>query len=99
MNMNNKIDELFNAARTLEPEISGAEFGLETRVLARLRAEREAQTVWFTWTWRLVPVFMVLVMVLSGWYYLFTPTMDMRTALTANYNQTMYLSSLMVDRR
>ena len=97
--MKDKIDEFFRLARTMEPDVSGVERGLETRVLARLRAEREARTVWFTWTWRLMPVFTVLVMILGGWYYLFAPTIDMRTALTANYDQTMYLSSLMGDRR
>ncbi|MHB8174462.1 MAG: hypothetical protein ACYDFU_08410 [Nitrospirota bacterium] len=97
--MKNKIDEFFKLARTVEPDISRAESGLETRVLARVRAEREEQAAWFTWTWRFVPVFTVLVIILGGWYYSFTPNTDMRTAITANYEQTMYLSNFMGDRR
>ena len=87
--------ELFKLARTMEPDISRIERGLETRVLASLRAEREFLAVWYTWTWRLVPIFTVLVLALGGWYYAFTPNIDMRTAITADYEQTMYLSSLM----
>jgi len=95
--MKNKMDELFKLARTVEPNISRSEMGLETRVLARLRTERESLAVWFTWTWRLVPIFAVLVMALGGWYYSASPNVDMRTAITSNYEQTMYLSSLMGD--
>jgi len=96
--MKNKMDELFKLARTVEPDIYHVERGLETRVLARLRVEHESLAVWFTWTWRLVPIFTVLVMALGGWYYSFSPNnVDMRTAITANYEQSMHLSSLMGD--
>lgn len=95
--MKNNMDELFTLARTVKPDIYHVERGLETRVLAKLRSERESLTVWFTWTWRLVPIFTVLVMVLGGWYYSASPNVDMRTAITSNYEQTMYVSSLMGD--
>jgi hypothetical protein len=96
--MKNRMDELFRLARTVEPDIYRVEMGLETRVLARLRAEHESLAVWFTWTWRLVPVFAVLVMALGGWYYTYSPAnIDMPTAITANYERSMHISSLMGD--
>lgn len=95
--MKNEMDELFKLARTVEPDIYRIESGLETRVLARLRVEHESLAVWFTWTWRFVPIFAVLVMALGGWYYSVSPNIDMRTAITANYEQSMHLSSLMGD--
>jgi hypothetical protein len=95
--MKNRIDEFFRLARTVEPDIYQVERGLETRVLARLRGEHESLAVWFTWTWRLVPIFAVLVMALGGWYYSVSPNIDMRTAITSNYEQSMHISSLMGD--
>jgi hypothetical protein len=50
------LDALFSAARTeAEPETSRAEFGFETRLLARLREDRGASI--FAWAWKLCPLF------------------------------------------
>ncbi len=69
--MSDNLDKLFQAARQAPVDTSRQEFGFETRLLARLRAE----TPWYAFAWRLVPVFAALVLALGVWQYL-TPTME-----------------------
>lgn len=47
------LDALFRAARAVPPDTARAEFALETRVLARIRAEGNED--WPVWAWRLLP--------------------------------------------
>ena len=65
-----QLNELFAAARRDKPDTARAELAFETRLLARLRAEKARPAPWFTWTWRLVPVFAALVIGLGVWNYL-----------------------------
>ena len=60
-----QLDALFRAARAAAPDTSRAEFGFETRVLARLREERG--TTVFSWAWRLCPFFAVLALAALCW--------------------------------
>ena len=67
-----KIDRLFTAARKAEPyekEIELIEYGFETRLMAKIRAERERQMPFFLWAWRLVPAFVSIVIFLGIWIY------------------------------
>ncbi|MEI6085435.1 MAG: hypothetical protein WCS70_14205 [Verrucomicrobiota bacterium] len=69
-------DKLFKAAREAKPDTSRAEYGFETRLLARLRAER-SQPI----SWRLLPVFAAIVLMLGVWNRaVFTPV-SLETAL------------------
>ncbi len=61
------LDALFRAAREDAPDTSRAEFGFETRVLARIRAERRAS--WQGWAWRLCPFFASLAVAAGAWFY------------------------------
>jgi hypothetical protein len=62
---NARLDELFAAARRAAPETSRLEYAFETRLLARLREEREASVQ--TWAWRLSPFFAALAIALAFW--------------------------------
>ena len=59
-----ELDRFFALARQASPDISGVERNFETRVMARIREGREP---WYTWAWRLAPVFLALTILLAGW--------------------------------
>lgn len=60
-----RLDRLIASARRATVDTARAELGFETRLMARLRAERGAATPWFNWTWRLAPVFALIVIILA----------------------------------
>ena len=68
--LDGELDLLLARARQAPPDISGVERNFETRVMARIREWREP---WYAWAWRLVPIFLVLTILLSGWSILLSP--------------------------
>ena len=62
---NHRLDEFFAAARRAVPETSRLEYAFETRLLARLREEREVSVL--TWAWRLSPFFAAVALALTLW--------------------------------
>ena len=54
---NSQLDALFASARKHRPDTSAAEFAFETRLLARLRAQKQTSSVWAMVSWRLIPFF------------------------------------------
>jgi hypothetical protein len=60
-----KLDRLFEAARSLRPDMAEQEDHFETRVMARLLERRTAGPVWFSWAWRLIPAFAALAVILG----------------------------------
>src|SRR5688572_24211273 len=65
-NLDEKLDALFSAARAETPDTSRLEYGFETRLAARLRAENGASL--FAWAWRLCPFFAALALAVGWWY-------------------------------
>lgn len=64
------LDALFAAARVERPDTSRAEFGFETRLLARLAAKRSYRGGWAefsVWCWRLIPAFAVITLAAGLW--------------------------------
>ena len=60
------LEALFQAARQAQPNTSRAEFGFETRLLARCREEAARPHVgWLAW--RLAPIFAALTLALAWW--------------------------------
>ena len=59
------LDALFRAARTGEPDTARAQFGFETRLMARLREDRG--TSLFAWAWKLAPFFAAIALA-AGWW-------------------------------
>ncbi len=76
-----KLDRLFAEARKAELYDPKIEYGFETRVMARVRMEREGRMPLLLWAWRLVPVFLSVVILLGIWTYVSTP--DQRIDLSA----------------
>jgi len=62
-----QLDKVFKAGRSAKPDTSHAEFGFETRLMARIRAEAQPQVPWFAFAWKLVPVFAAIVLALGVW--------------------------------
>lgn len=69
-----KLDRLFAAARRAEPYCANREYGFESRVMAKIRAKREEETPFLTWSWRLIPVFVSLVVLIGIWIYAAGPS-------------------------
>ena len=67
--MNNEsdtqLDALFRAVRTEAPDTARAQFGFETRLMARLREDRGASI--FAWAWKLAPFFAAIALA-AGWW-------------------------------
>ncbi len=64
------LHSLFAAVRAEPLDTSRAEFGFETRLLARLKAERAETTGWrelTRWCWRLAPGLAVVTLAFSLW--------------------------------
>jgi hypothetical protein len=82
-----ELDALFAAARGHRPDTSRAEFGFETRLMARLRERRQPDvlSLWSVVTWRLVPFFAVAVVALTLWQFeVSSETNDAATAAGLN---------------
>jgi len=68
--MSDRLEQLFQAGRSLPPETARVEFGFETRLLARLRTE---PVPCFGHVWKLLPVFAAIVIILGAWNYVSEP--------------------------
>ncbi len=67
---NDWLDAFLAASRAERPDTSRAEYGFETRLLARLAAERAESAGWrelTIWCWRLLPCFAVLTLGCALW--------------------------------
>ena len=60
-----RLKQLFARARGAEQELALREEGFEGRLMARLREEQIEGTPWYLWAWRSVPLFSVVILLLS----------------------------------
>lgn len=67
-----KLDELFAVARRAELYDANREYGFETRVMTRIRAERERKP-FFIWALRLIPAFVFLIVLMGIWISAYEP--------------------------
>ena len=77
-----ELNRLFQAARQHTPDTARAEYAFETRLLARLRAERARPAAW-PWAAvaaRLLPVFAAIVLALGAWN-LASPRLEFHEAI------------------
>ncbi len=65
----NRLDRLFASARGVELYDPHREYGFERRVMAKIHAKREGQMHFLVWAWRLIPVFISMVILLGIWTY------------------------------
>jgi hypothetical protein len=85
MKADDPLDKLFAAAREDAPDTSAAEFGVETRVMARIREERGGS--WFAWAWRMCPYFAALALAAGAWAYLHPEALPDSESLYAGLRQ------------
>lgn len=64
-----QLNKLFAQARHARRDTTRVALGMESRLLARLRAERAAAVPWFVWAWRLAPVFAAVTLAIGVWSY------------------------------
>ncbi len=66
-----ELNNLFARARARRTDTSRHEYAFETRLMARLCAERQTQgdtsSVWAMVSWRMVPFFAICVLALTIW--------------------------------
>ena len=95
-NNNSKIDSLFAAARRAEHYDPTREYGFETRVMSRIRAERETKMPFILWAWRLTPFFVSIVILLGIWISAFesSKAIDLSAADGIRNEEIMIATSL-----
>ncbi len=91
-----RLDDLFAAARRAEFYDAGRELGFETRVMSKIRTAREVRTPFFLWAWRLVPAFILVVVVLGIWASVSEPPRlaDLSDVSRIGNEETMLVASL-----
>jgi hypothetical protein len=80
----NALDRLFAAARKAEFCKPDAELGFETRVVANIRARREGRSSFLLWAWRLIPVFVSIVIFLGIWFFAYEPNQQIDLSAISN---------------
>ena len=91
MKADDRLDNIFALARAAEADAPGIEAGFETRLMARIRAERAVRErpPWYQLSWRLVPLFTAVVLAVGVWYYTSAQgTADLHDAITGGYEYT-----------
>ncbi len=63
-----ELNALFASARNHRVDTTGAQYAFETRLLARLRDARQADSIWAMVSWRLSPLFATCVLALAIWH-------------------------------
>ena len=98
---NEQLHKLFSRARSTKTDTSRVEYGFETRLLARIRAGRQADVPWFAFAWRLMPVFAAIVVVLGVWNYadIASDAADLRTVITDESDEALLASYLAGESR
>ena len=96
-----QLDALCRAARADVPDSARAEFGFETRLLARLREERGTSI--FSWAWRLCPFFAALAIAAAFWTRTTNAHVEHDTTVLAEAarggEETMLMAFMTGDRR
>ncbi len=93
---NDRIERLFAAARKSQPYEATIEYGFETRIMAKIKAEREKRKPFFSWAWRLMPAFVSAVLILGIWTYVaeHKQLVDLSSITGINNEETMLVASL-----
>ncbi|MGD0886727.1 MAG: hypothetical protein ABSA46_17945 [Thermodesulfovibrionales bacterium] len=91
-----KIERLFASARKAELYELSRELGIETRVMAKIRATRQGRMPFLLWTSRLVPALVCIVILLGIWTYATEPhyTIDLSAVTNIGNEETMLTAYL-----
>ena len=93
---NDRIERLFAAVRKAHLYDAKLEYGFETRVMAKIMEQRNAQKPFFSWAWRLVPAFVSAVLILGMWTYMteHKELLDLSSITGINSEETLLVASL-----
>ena len=94
-----QLDRLFLAARAIKPDTAEIEEYFETRLLARIEEQRGKQPSWFAWSWRLVPWFATIVIIVGLVSVIYDPlrTSDLFATFDNGHEEYMTTSLLAGD--
>ena len=83
------LDQLFLTVRTMELDTGNIEEHFETRLMARLEEHRQGWALWSAWTWRLVPWFSIIVIIVAVGSVLMDParSSDMFAVFTNGFDE------------
>ena len=90
-NLDDQLDDFFRKARATKPDTSRIEFGFETRLLARIRVERDS---WSAWSWRLCPLFAALVVALGLWSWVSPSEIELSAVLASKADEVALVKSI-----
>jgi len=71
-----QLDALLARARAHRPDTSAVEYAFETRLMARLRADRATDCIWTKVSWRMIPFFATCALALALWHMQITSETD-----------------------
>jgi hypothetical protein len=91
-----RLDKMFKTARGATRDTARVEFGFETRLMARIRAERPQKAAWFSFAWKLMPVFAAIVVALGVWNVasVSEEQTDLASVITADADESPVVSHL-----
>jgi hypothetical protein len=95
-NRDELLDKLFLAARSRKPDTEAIEAHFETRLLARIEEQRSSLVLWPVWTWRLIPLFATIVIIVGIGSIVYDParSSDLFATLTNGYDEYLTTSLL-----
>jgi len=90
------LDELFLTVRSKKQDTAAIEANFETRLLAKIDEQQSSQTLWPFWTWRLIPWFATIVVIVGIGSVIFDPTRssDLFAQFTNGYEDYLTTSLL-----
>jgi len=96
-NNEERLNRLFAAARAVQVDTSALEEHFETRLMARLRERRKEIIPWYALIWRMVPMFVVLVLFIAMYGMSYKPqfTDDLFAAISSGQEEYLAQNVLM----
>ncbi len=84
-----RLDQLFAAARAERIDIDALEAHFETRLLARISELRSEPTPWYAFAWKMVPIFAVVAVIISATSFTLAPShsSDVFAALSGDQDE------------
>jgi len=92
-----RLDQLFAAARAESIDSTAREAHFETRLMARIRENRAAQSEpWYALAWRMLPAYAGIMVVVAVCSITFNPSRsaDIFSVLTGNQDDSISISLL-----
>lgn len=90
------LDKLFRTVRSQKPDTAAVEAHFETRLLARIEEQQTGLSLWPVWTWRLIPWFATIVMIVGVGTVMYDPmrSSELFSQFTSGYEEYLTTSLL-----